>query len=458
MTSTPSPAADATSTGKEMERPAVVLDTSALIDDPEILAHHPHTDVVVPLVVLEELDKLKDRDGFVARAARSAIAEIETLRLANGGDLRTAITLDNGATVRIEPNHWHRDRLEELGLDARSADNRILSVALGLSESYADVSVIASDVTLRIKASQLGLRAATSVNQVRAADSGHVGWAEIAVGRDVVDEMYARKRIDAADAEVYGIELDTVPMNTGLVLRSPNSSALVRVRPDGLALLRTQEAWGLKARNAEQRFALDLLMDQQVPIVTLCGGAGSGKTILTLAAGLEQVVEQKLYDRVMVLRPMVSVERQDTGFLPGDLADKLGPWFETVLDTMVALSEKMTHREAREILFQMTERNQLVMEPVTFLRGRSLQRTFVIADEVQNLSPLAAKTIISRIGDGSKVVLLGDPTQIDAPYLTRGSEALSATVQHLAGEDLFGWVVLKGQQRSAAAELAARKL
>lgn len=427
-----------------------VLDTSALIDDPESLLRQAPHDVVLPLTVLEELDHLKDRDDFVGAAARSAIRLIEEIR--QSGDLREPVPLSSGGTLRIEVNGLKLAQIEELGLERTRPDNRILAAALGLTE-HGPVQLLSADISLRIKAAQLGLQAITPPPVVQPEDTPHPGWETCELDPDTFAELHDTGRAPAAAAG------DSVVENVGLVARCGTSSALARCRGGEIVRLRThQEAWGLRPKNKEQRFALDLLLDPDVGIVALSGPAGTGKTILALAAALEQVVEQRTYNRILILRPLVSVERQELGFLPGTVEEKLSPWFEAVVDTLVALSDKLDHRECRALIEQLTSTGQLAMEPVTFLRGRSLQKTLVIADEVQNLSRLSAKTIVSRIGAGSKVVLLGDPGQIDAPYLSRGTEALSSVIAAFAGDPLFGWTLLRQGERSAIADLAARKL
>jgi PhoH-like ATPase len=233
----------------------------------------------------------------------------------------------------------------------------------------------------------------------------------------------------------------------------------VRHRDGALsAIQRVPEPWGLRPRSKEQQFALDLLLDPDVRVVALDGMAGTGKTILALAAGLEQVMERGLYDKVAVYRPVVPVGKAELGFLPGSLDEKLNPWMTAVTDVLVALTERRSHADARAILEELTEREKLSLEAVTYLRGRSLLGTFVLVDEAQNLEPTTLKTILTRVGEGTKVVFTGDSSQIDAPYLSEHNNAVSVLIDAFGGEAMFGHVRLAHCERSEVASLAAQRL
>jgi PhoH-like ATPase len=439
------------------DRTTVVLDTCVLVADPTALDAFPGCDIVLPLTVIEELDAHKRRLDEVGRCARHTVRRIEALRCANGGSLRSPVALDGGSTLRIETNGLRLDLLDEFSLDRAKPDNRILAAALGLAD-HQPVRVVSLDVALRVKASQLGLVATDYVVRKKVSEDSNI--LVVDVPRDYVDALYRDETIAVDDSLPEAVR-NAAP-NTPLVLRSPqNGSALCRPVAGMLERLDEQQtAWGLRPRSKEQRFALDLLLDTDVPIVALSGAAGTGKSILALAAALEQVFEPRAraYDRLLILRPMISVGRQDMGFLPGSVEEKLGPWFEPIVDTIVALADQMSHKEARDMISLWVEQGSLALDAVTFLRGRSLQRTFVILDEAQNLEPLVAKTVLTRLGEGSKAVLLGDTTQIDSPWLSETSNALAAVVEALEGSDLFGHLVLTRGERSAAADLAARAL
>lgn len=440
-------------------RPVVVLDTCVLVADPSSIDAYPGCDIVLPLTVIEELDAHKRRQDEVGRAARLTVRRIEALRQANGGSLRTPAALPDDSTLRIETNGLKLDVLDEYSLDRAKPDNRILAAALGMRSHGADVRVVSLDVALRVKASQLDLVAQDYVVRQKVSEDSNITTLD--VPKSVVDDLFKD-----GELPLHDVRIDGVAPNTPVVLRAPsNASALARVYgaspAQRLRLLDSeQSAWGLRPRSKEQRFALDMLLDPELPIVALSGSAGTGKTILALAAALEQVFEpaSRRYDRLLVLRPVVSVGRQDIGYLPGTVEEKLGPWFEAIVDTVVALSDQMSHREARDLITMWVDQGSLALEAVTFLRGRSLQRTFVLLDEAQNLEPLVAKTVLTRLGQGSKAVLLGDTTQIDSPWLSETSNALAAVVEALDDSELFGHLVLTRGERSAAADLAAHAL
>jgi PhoH-like ATPase len=442
----------------------VVLDTSVLLADPESIFAFGPSDVVLPLKVIEELDNHKGRLDEVGRAARTVARLLEELRATSPGkDLKEPTPLVGGGTLRVVINGLKLDRVRELGLDVDKADNRILAAALGLAGS---VRLVSADVNLRLKAAAVGLEA-EEYRQVRASfhTEAHPGWRAVEVSAQLIDDLYdagarglADDRIRGADREALG----ALVANEFGVLNAGQQSALVRRRRGRLRILpRHAEAWGLRPRSKEQRFALDLLMDPAVPIVGLSGRAGTGKTILAIAAALEQTFEPgegHHYDRVMIIRPLVAVGRQDIGFLPGDKNEKLEPWFATVEDTMAALREDLDHSKARAMLEGWVEEGTLSMEAVTFLRGRSLQRTFIIVDEAQNLEPLTLKTILTRLGAGSKVALVGDVSQIDSPFVSERTSAISILADRFSGQELFGHLVLTQGERSAVADLAAALL
>jgi PhoH-like ATPase len=313
-----------------------VIDTSALVSDPQSVFAFPGADTVIPLTVVEELDSLKTRRDDVGRSAREVIRTIEELRTANGGDIRSAVNLPGGGTLRIETNGLHLEEVTGRGLDPNKADNRILAAALGQASQRPDavVTVVSNDAALRIKAAQLGLTAREHTRG-KGLPMGQrpAGWRTIEVESSTVDDLYA--------TDACGLDETDLGPNEYAVLRAGQQSILVRSR-DGVVepLPRNQEAWGLRPRAKEQQFALDLLLDPEVRIVALDGYAGTGKTILALAAGLEQVMERSVYDKVAVYRPVVPVGKAELGFLPGTLAEKLDPWMMAVTDALVAMTER----------------------------------------------------------------------------------------------------------------------
>ncbi|MBI2703912.1 MAG: PhoH family protein [Actinobacteria bacterium] len=441
----------------------VVLDTSVLISDPDSVFAFPDADAVIPLVVIEELDQLKSRMDDVGRSAREVIRTLEDLRQANGGDIRHEVTLPGGGTIRIETNGLLLDEVASKGLDPRRPDNRILAAALGQRSHTGETTlVVSNDAALRIKAAQVGLIAIEhqrlgrrDADQVRSS-----GWLTASVSGELIDHLYhAPQGIAVSDLGFDHEALACLEVNEFAVCQAGSQSALIRRHGDRLVTVtRAPEAWGLRPRSKEQQFALDLLLDPAVTVVALDGMAGTGKTILALAAGLEQVMESASYDKLSVYRPVVPVGRAELGFLPGDLEAKLDPWMTAVHDALVALTDTRSHADARAVLDEMTARDKLSLEAVTYLRGRSLHGSFMIVDEAQNLEPTTLKTILTRVGDGTKVVFTGDTSQIDAPYLSEHNNAIAVLIDAFAGETCFGHIRLTHGERSEVASLAAVKL
>jgi PhoH-like ATPase len=452
-----------------------VLDTSVLVADPACLHAFGDADVVIPLTVIEELDGLKTRSDEVGRSARTALRTIEELRVANGGSLASGAPLGRGI-LRIEVNGVDHVRLADHGLDVASPDNRIIGAALGQSADGPTV-MVSNDAALRIKAAHLGLSAVEHRPTRASRRIQPAGWHVTDVDHAVVDAIYRDGVIDVDEVDwrgaggiddptPTGLRLDDNPAparireNEFVVLRAGSQSALARRRGDDLRLLShsAPEPWGLHPRSKEQRFALELLLDPEISVVALDGRAGTGKTILAIAAALEQVVEDPVYERVAVYRPLVPVGRADVGFLPGGLDEKLDPWMSAIHDAVVALTDRRSSTDARRLVDELTERGKLSLESVTFLRGRSLQRQIVVIDEAQNLEPATLRTILTRVGEGTKVVFTGDTSQIDAPYLGESNNALAVLTSAFAGQACFGHVTLQACERSSVASLAAELL
>jgi PhoH-like ATPase len=436
-------------------RTRVVLDTSVLVADPTCLEMFGEIDVVVPLIVVEELDGLKSRLDDVGRSARAALRALEDLRIRHGGSLVTPVPVGrDGGTIQIEINGIQKHLLVEHGLDPAVPDNRIIGAALGQA-ALGRTTVISNDAALRIKAAHLGLSAAEHLPTRSAPLRRPVGWSVIETSHETIDALYANGVVDGASDKSL-----EVGENEFAVLRSGSQSALVRCVGRDLQLLpqSTPEAWGLRPRSKEQRFALELLLDPDITVVALDGRAGTGKTLLAVAAGLEQVVEDRRYERVAVYRPLVPVGRADVGFLPGGLEEKLDPWMSAIHDAVVALTDRGNSNDAGRLIDELTSRGQLSLESVTFLRGRSLQRQIVVIDEAQNLEPTTLKTILTRVGQGTKVIFTGDTSQIDAPYLGESNNALAVLTQAFAGQSCFGHITLTACERSDVASLAAELL
>ena len=411
--------------------------------------------------MIEELDGLKSRPDDVGRSARAALRRLEEIRLRAGGSLAVPVPTDDvGSTVHIEINGIQRHLLVEHGLDPAKPDNRIIGAALGQAQ-ISPTSIVSNDAALRLKAAHLGLVAHEHQPNGRVADARPLGWVTVDATTDVVDRLYDGEPVELGDIGVGDMgSSDTVTENSFVVARSGSQSALARCLDGELRLVApsSPEAWGLRARSKEQRFALELLLDPEVSVIALDGRAGTGKTVLAIAAGLEQVVEQRRYEKLAVYRPLVPVGRADVGFLPGGLDEKLDPWMSAIHNAIVALSDQRSNREAHGMIDELMARNQLSLESVTFLRGRSLHRQIVVVDEAQNLEPTTLKTILTRIGDGTKVIFTGDTSQIDAPYLGESNNALAVLIGAFRGQRCFGHVTLTACERGEVASLAAELL
>jgi len=438
-------------------RTRVVLDTSVLVGDPGCLHGFAGVDVVIPFTVIEELDSLKTRADDVGRAARTALRTIEEHRVKAGGSLATPFSIGDPAangTLQVEINGIQKHLLLEHGLDPAIPDNRIIGAALGQA-MHAPTRMVSNDAALRIKAAHLGLEAVEHHPVGRSLHTRAAGWVTIEADHQLIDQLYTAGAI-ACD-QLDGTSLHE---NEFAVVRSGSQSALVRCVDEELVLLphAAPEAWGLRSRSKEQRFALELLLDPDVSVVALDGRAGTGKTLLAIAAGLEQVVEQRAYEKLAVYRPLVPVGRADVGFLPGGLDEKLDPWMSAIHDAIVALTDQRSAHDAHHMVDELVGRNQLSLESVTFLRGRSLHRQIVVVDEAQNLEPTTLKTVLTRIGEGTKVIFTGDTSQIDAPYLGESNNALAVLIQAFGGQRCFGHVTLTACERSTVASLAAELL
>ncbi|MEO9224472.1 MAG: PhoH family protein [Acidimicrobiales bacterium] len=438
--------------------PTVVLDTSALVADSDgVFEAYPGADLVLPLTVIEELDGLKKRLDPVGAAARDVLRRIERVRVDAGGDLQQRASRAVGGTVRVELNSVQTALLREHGLDADKPDNRIIGAALGQRiPGGPDVHLVSNDTAMRVKAATFGLTTFEhDPLDVRRRGPRGYGWQEFDVPTDAINALY-----DGATApDVASEPLASLQTNEYGVLHAGSQSALVRRKVDGLHLLGPdRHAWDLRPRNKEQRFALDLLLDDGVKVIALDGQAGTGKTLLAVAAGLQQVVEEGRYSRICVYRPVVPVGKAELGYLPGTLDEKLDPWMAAITDAVYALTDDRSQEDASRVLDEVRDRGQLTMESVTHLRGRTLHSSFVIVDEAMNLSPQVGKTILTRIAADSKVVFTGDTSQIDAAFLSEQTNALTALVAAFTGQECFGHIRLVRGERSPLAELAAQLL
>jgi PhoH-like ATPase len=423
-------------------RRCYVLDTSVLLSDPRAVFRFDEHDVVIPLVVIIELEA-KRTHPELGYFARQALRMLDDFRV-DFGRLDERIPLnDEGGTLRIELNHSDLSRLPA-GMQLGDNDTRILAVARNLAAEGRDVVVVSKDLPLRVKASTLGLQA----EEYRAElvlSTGWTGIEEVEVGSSVVNELYDNERIDLDVAR-------DMPCNTGVVLISERGSALARVTPDKrLRLVRgDREAFGLHGRSAEQRIALDLLLDPDIGIVSLGGRAGTGKSALALCAGLEAVLERQQHRKVVVFRPLFAVGGQELGYLPGSEHEKMSPWGQAVFDTLGAITTS-------EVVDEVLDRGMLEVLPLTHIRGRSLHDAFVIVDEAQSLERNVLLTVLSRIGKDSRVVLTHDVAQRDNLRVGR-HDGVVAVVEKLKGHPLFAHVTLTRSERSPIAALVTEML
>jgi PhoH-like ATPase len=419
-----------------------VLDTSVLLSDPHALLRFDEHEVVIPVVVVTELEA-KRTHPELGYFARSALRLLDDLRVSHGRLDEPLSVGAAGGTVRVELNHSDTSVLPS-GLQLGDNDTRILAVARNLAAEGHDVVVVSKDLPMRVKASSVGL-AAEEYRAELVVESGWTGMTEVDVSADLLDALYDETLIDLDAAR-------DLPCHTGLVLISDRGSALGRVTPDKqVRLVRgDREAFGLHGRSAEQRIALDLLLDPEIGIVSLGGRAGTGKSALALCAGLEAVLERRQHRRVVVFRPLYAVGGQDLGYLPGTENEKMSPWAQAVFDTLGAVTTS-------EVVEEVLDRGMLEVLPLTHIRGRSLHDAFVIVDEAQSLERNVLLTVLSRIGRDSRVVLTHDVAQRDNLRVGR-HDGVVAVVEKLKGHPLFAHVTLTRSERSPIAALVTEML
>ena len=424
------------------ERNSFVLDTSVLLSDPRAILRFAEHEVILPLVVITELEH-KRQDPELGYFARNALRLLDELRVQHGG-LGTPIPLGGGGgTLRVELNHISTDVLPA-GFRGSDNDSRILAVAKSLADEGRNVTVVSKDLPMRVKASAMGLEADEYRNGL-VRDTGWTGVAELEISDADMAQLYDHQALFLPEAADF-------PVNTGMVLMAGRGSALGRVGADKrLRLVRgDRDIFGLHGRSAEQRLAIDLLMDRDVGIVSLGGRAGTGKSALALCAGLEAVLERREHRKVVVFRPLYAVGGQELGYLPGSESEKMGPWGQAVFDTLEALVSP-------EVIEEVLDRGMLEVLPLTHIRGRSLHDSFVIVDEAQSLEKNVLLTVLSRIGQNSKVVLTHDVAQRDNLRVGR-HDGVAAVVETLKGHPLFGHITLTRSERSPIAALVTELL
>ncbi len=430
-------------TASNKGRKTYVLDTSVLLADPGALARFAEHEVVVPITVIGELETKRDHPelGYFARAA---LRSLDDIRL-KYGRLDQEIKINSeGGTLSVELNHTDLSSMPHGFLRDGTNDSRILAIAKNLMSDGKDVVLVTKDLPLRVKASSVGVEAEEYLAEL-VSNSGWTGIVELSVGSSVIDDLYAS---DFADHE----EAHALPIHTGVVLHSDRASALARVTPDKrLQLVRgDRTAFGLHGRSAEQRIALDLLLDPEIGIISMGGRAGTGKSALALCAGLEAVMERRAHKKIIIFRPLYPVGGQELGYLPGSEGEKMSPWAQAVFDTLGALV-------SQPIIDEIISRGLIEVLPLTHIRGRSLHDSFVIVDEAQSLERGVLLTVLSRIGQGSRVVLTHDVGQRDNLRVGR-HDGVVAVVETLKGHPLFAHITLTRSERSAIAALVTEML
>lgn len=450
-----------------------VLDTNILLHDPTAIFRFDDNDVYIPIYVIEEVDKFKREGSERGRNARHVVRLLDDLR-EQGGSLSRGVEMKNGGrlTVTVPAK---RPELPS-AIDKSAMDNAILQTAFEIREADGGrpTVFVTMDTNLRIRADALGMVAETYENQRAEPERVDTGIVDVEVTADEIDTFFQDGRLapppslippEKGEREQSRKELPSATLmpNASVLLRDrANASHTALGRYDAtkkeIIALRTprEGVVGVRPRNKEQSHALDLLLDENIRLITLVGKAGTGKTLLALAAGLKRTVEDGMYTRMLVSRPVMPLGR-DIGFLPGDVDEKLNPWMQPIFDNLEFLFSSGTRKGPRAYA-ELLDSGQLQVEPLTYIRGRSLPQQYIIVDEAQNLTPHEVKTIITRSGDGTKIVLTGDPGQIDNPYVDSASNGLSVAADRFRGEKVAAHIVLTRGERSELAELAANLL
>jgi len=434
-----------------MARKTFVIDTNVFLHDPFAINKFKDNDVVIPLVVLEEISGLKRQVGELGNNARTVMRIIDSLKSMDGGDFSGGITLPHGTKVSIFLES-KKEKAEDFPLPLDRNVNRIIFIAHLLKKKSKKVVFISKDFISRVKAEALGIESEDYESLKVSYDDLHKGIRKITASKKDIDFFYK-------DGKMELLEENFSPNEYCLVQSKERSSALARFnyKDQKLELLTQADkgVWGIIPLNAEQKCAFDLLLRDDVPLVALIGPAGTGKTLLALACGLTKVFDQDVYSKILVSRPIIPLGK-DIGYLPGTKEEKLYHWMQPIYDNMEYLCQSSNGKEhGKSALDYIMQSKKVEMEAVTYIRGRSLPKMYIIIDEAQNLTPHEAKTIISRAGKGTKVIMTGDPTQIDNPYLDKDSNGLSYVLSKFKGQKLFGHVFLDRTERSELAAIAA---
>jgi PhoH-like ATPase len=432
-----------------MSHKTFVLDTNVLLYDPESITQFPRHKVVIPVTVLEELDTMKRLPNELGKNSRAVFRFLDSVTNCGEGNLHEGVKLENESIISIQIE-YKTDYTKNLPLSTN--DNIIIMAAFHLKEKGERVVFVSKDLAARIKAEAVGLEAEDYENLKFSYDVLYQGLREIEAPKHDIDTFFKDGKMK--------IDIENPRPNEYFVITSPeHSSAVAKYDPhekEAHPLLKVNNIWGITPRNVQQKCAIDLLLRDDIKLVTLIGQAGTGKTLLALACGLRKVYDENLYSRILISRPVVPLGR-DIGYLPGTKEEKLFHWMQPIYDNLEFLCDS-SGSESSETLDWVMNSKKIEMEAVTYIRGRSLPKMFIIVDEAQNLTPHEVKTIISRAGEGTKVILTGDPTQIDNPYLDKDSNGLTYVVGKFSEEPIFGQMFLSKTERSELAAKAAEIL
>ena len=465
---------DSITTRASVDRKRFVLDTNVLLHNPNAIFRFDEHEVVIPLTVIEELDRFKKNNDETGRNARQVIRSLDELR--GIGRLFEGVNWNaDGGTVRID----RCDRSQPFALDLDHADNRILGVAHALHVSGCRTIFISKDINARVKCDALGIPCEDFEADRVDTDWLFEGYVELKVDGALIDELYEERQLQVSRLEAFGLA-EQLGQSGGVSELSPNQFLVLHDAADdshtGLARLLAdtghlipvtgprKPVFGIMARNLQQTMALDLLLDDEIKLVTLIGPAGTGKTLLALAAGLQKVIKEERFDKLLTARPIMPLGR-DIGYLPGDKDEKMAMWMQPVFDNIAyLLSTRGSHlndaesRTAEQRLDSLMATGQVVLEPITYIRGRSIPLQFIVVDEAQNLSPHEVRTIVSRVGEGTKIILCGDIGQIDSPYLDSSSNGLTHVIDRMRHHRIAGHVSLSKTERSELARISAEIL
>lgn len=438
-----------------------VLDTNVLLHSPVSLNAFEDNQVVLPMAVLEELDKFKTQSSELGRNARETIRKLDALRV--GGQLSKGVPLPGGGTLRVLVT----PEIDKAGLEEDTPDNALIRLAYSLGRKGERVIIVSMDINVRVKANALSMDAEDFEHEKVNFDELYTGYTEDVVPQETVERLYDGQILTSFSTKCFPnmfVKLTAA--------EKPDMQVIARVFPDGSLAeinLAIDSVCGIQSRNVEQRMAMELLMDPSVSIVTLVGQAGTGKTLLAIAAGLHLVQREHIYDRILVSRPIVPLGK-DIGYLPGDKIEKLSHWMEPIFDNLDYLLRKSQSEPPagakkaprrltpQERINQLLDSDILELEALTYIRGRSISKQFIIIDEAQNLTPHEVKTVVSRAGEGSKIILTGDPYQIDNPYLDASSNGLTYAAERMKELPVHGHVTLHRSERSQLAAFAAKYL